>query len=71
MDGYIVWSFDMLYQSINYFGNAILDIMGEFGFVVVLGSVLSFVIYRLVIKPLTGYGVGSDTARPKKDKEGE
>lgn len=71
MDYYISVSLELLFSTINSIANLVTDIVGEYGIFVVLGTVLTFVVYRLIIKPLTGYGVSSDSARPKKDEKGE
>lgn len=71
MDYYISASLELLFGTINIIGNWVTDIAGDFGILVVLGTMFTVVVFRLIIKPLTGYGVGSDSARPKKENKGE
>lgn len=71
MDVFFERALMLVAQSINTVGNWVIDVMGEFAFTVVFASGITFVIYRLLIKPLTGYGVSSDTAKPRKEEKGE
>lgn len=71
MGNFIQYGLLIVIECINRVANLFYEFVGEAGFFIIFGTVVSFVVYRLLIKPITGYGVGSDSSKPKKDKKGE
>lgn len=71
MDSFIANSIQMLFDSIDFISSVYISVVGEFGSLLIVGTIITFLVYRLLIKPITGYGAASDSARPKKDEKGE